>query len=252
MAVVPPGFKSGDSLPTKKLERNKTGAAKSWAGPSVFLATHFPITGFEVGGSRAAAVSSAHEQSLLDALSRILGLGREDGLEHFLLDLLVHPHAGAGDFQYHIRTGNRTRKRCGRPLGIRAAGLPFLSRRMAPSHRRAAVDFTVKTPQKHREFTVISPWNHRSFTVESPWNHRGITAKRHGEKTVRARWNHPAIGSTNDKMVTYYRLPGYATGDQIDRQTIRSGGAKASRMPNRATVGGRYAIWRPPDEVEVR
>lgn len=37
---------------------------------SVFLATHFPIEGFETGGSRAAEISAANEQSLFDALSR--------------------------------------------------------------------------------------------------------------------------------------------------------------------------------------
>lgn len=36
---------------------------------AVFLATHFPIKGFEVGGSRAAEISGADEQTLLDALS---------------------------------------------------------------------------------------------------------------------------------------------------------------------------------------
>jgi hypothetical protein len=36
----------------------------------VFLATHFPIEGFDVGGSHAAEVSGGNEQSLFEALSR--------------------------------------------------------------------------------------------------------------------------------------------------------------------------------------
>jgi hypothetical protein len=37
---------------------------------AVFMATHFPIEGFEVGGNRAAEVAGSSEQSLFDALSR--------------------------------------------------------------------------------------------------------------------------------------------------------------------------------------